>query len=51
MIGPSSPREPSPVSWARRAAWLATIWAASVVALGVVAALLKLVMTWAGLTT
>jgi hypothetical protein len=36
--------------WLRRFFWLATIWAASVLALGIVAFLLRLLMSAAGLT-
>ena len=36
--------------WLRRVGWLVLIWAASVMALGVVAALFRVVMTLAGLT-
>ena len=50
MIGLLPDRE-RPVSWSRRVGWLVLIWAASVGALAVVAAVLKLVITWAGLTT
>ena len=37
--------------WLRRFGWLALIWAMSVGALGVVALLLRAVMSLAGLTT
>jgi Protein of unknown function (DUF2474) len=37
-------------TWLRRVGWLVLIWAASVVALGVVAGLLRVVMNLAGLT-
>ena len=37
--------------WLRRMAWLVAIWAASVAALGIVAYLLRLFMTAAGLHT
>lgn len=37
--------------WLRRAAWLLAIWAASVAALALVAYLLRLFMTAAGLHT
>jgi hypothetical protein len=36
--------------WLRRVGWLVLIWAASVLALGVVAGLFRVVMTLAGLT-
>ena len=36
--------------WLRRVGWLVLIWAASVLALGVVAGLFRLVMNLAGLT-
>lgn len=39
-----------PAAWARRVLWLAAIWAASVVALGIAAACLRLAMKLAGLT-
>jgi Protein of unknown function (DUF2474) len=38
-------------SWPRRVGWLVLIWAASVTALGVVAALFRILMNLAGLTT
>jgi hypothetical protein len=37
-------------TWLRRVGWLVLIWAASVLALGVVAALFRMMMTLAGLT-
>ncbi|WP_081851259.1 DUF2474 domain-containing protein [Bradyrhizobium sp. URHD0069] len=37
-------------TWLRRVGWLVLIWAASVLALGVVAGLFRLVMNLAGLT-
>ncbi|HMJ40828.1 MAG TPA: DUF2474 domain-containing protein [Pseudolabrys sp.] len=37
-------------TWLRRAGWLVLIWAASVLALGVVAGLFRMLMTLAGLT-
>lgn len=37
-------------SWMRRVGWLVLIWAASVLALGVVAGLMRLLMSFAGLT-
>jgi hypothetical protein len=36
--------------WLRRVGWLVLIWAASVLALGVVAGLFRVVMNLAGLT-
>jgi hypothetical protein len=36
--------------WLRRLLWLVTIWTASVLALGIVAFLLRLLMSAAGLT-
>ena len=36
--------------WARRIGWLILIWTVSVIALGVVAALLRTLMNFAGLT-
>jgi Protein of unknown function (DUF2474) len=37
-------------TWLRRVAWLVVIWAASVLALGAVAGLFRVVMNLAGLT-
>jgi hypothetical protein len=37
-------------TWLRRVGWLVVIWAGSVLALGVVASLLRVVMNLAGLT-
>lgn len=37
-------------SWARRIGWLVLIWTLSVLALGVAAGLMRLLMTSAGLT-
>ena len=37
-------------TWARRVGWLCLIWAGSVLALGVVAGLFRVVMNLAGLT-
>ena len=37
-------------SWLRRFGWLILIWAASVLALGVVAIAIRIIMTAAGLT-
>ena len=39
-----------PRLWLKRLGWLALIWAASVLALGVVALLFRLLMSAAGLT-
>lgn len=38
-------------SWPRRIGWLVGLWVLGVVALGLVAGLLRLLMTAAGLTT
>jgi hypothetical protein len=40
----------APASWARRIGWLVLLWSASVLALGVVAAIIRVMMTAAGLT-
>ncbi|RUO99978.1 MAG: DUF2474 domain-containing protein [Hyphomicrobium sp.] len=37
-------------SWTRRFGWLVLIWTASVLALAVVAGIIRLLMSWAGLT-
>ena len=37
-------------TWLRRIGWLVLIWAASVLALGVVAVLFRVLMTLAGMT-
>jgi hypothetical protein len=37
-------------SWARRVGWLVLIWASSVAALAIVAGLMRLLMSSAGLT-
>jgi hypothetical protein len=37
-------------TWLRRVGWLVLIWAASILALGVVAGLFRMLMTLAGLT-
>lgn len=42
--------ETKPPSWARRVGWLVLIWTLSVLALGVAAGLMRLLMTQAGLT-
>jgi hypothetical protein len=39
-----------PQTWLRRVGWLVLIWAGSVLALGVVAGLFRVVMNLAGLT-
>lgn len=44
------PTPPPTPSWPRRLAWLALIWAASILALGLVAALLRGLMRLAGMT-
>lgn len=46
MAAPSQ----APDSWARRLGWLVLIWSASVLALGAVAFLFRLLMGFAGLT-
>lgn len=46
MQGPDVP----PRTWLRRVGWLVLIWAGSVLALTVVAGLIRLIMTAAGLT-
>ena len=38
-------------SWPRRVGWLLLIWIASIVALGIVAALFRILMNAAGLTS
>ncbi len=40
----------SPRLWAHRIGWMVLIWTASVVGLGIVASLLRLVMKLAGMT-
>ncbi len=42
-------RRPAPRDWLRRLGWMAVIWLASVVALGVMAYGLRLLMRLAGL--
>jgi hypothetical protein len=37
-------------TWLRRVGWLVVIWAASVLALGIVAGLIRVLMNLAGLT-
>jgi hypothetical protein len=44
------PSAATPKPWLRRIGWLALIWASSVIALGVVALLFRLLMGAAGLT-
>ncbi|WP_395666819.1 DUF2474 domain-containing protein [Methylocella sp.] len=51
MSAPETEASSGPRLWLRRALWLVAIWAMSVAALGVVALLLRLVMTAAGLRT
>ena len=41
---------PAPVSWPKRIGWLVLIWAASVLALGAVALIFRMLMNLAGLT-
>ncbi len=41
---------PVPKSWLRRLGWLVLIWTASVVGLGIVAMLFRMLMSLAGLT-
>jgi hypothetical protein len=48
MSGKAGTERPS---WLRRLGWLALIWAAGVLALGVVAVAIRIIMTSAGLTT
>lgn len=40
-----------PGSWPKRLGWLVLIWAASVLTLGAVALIFRLIMNMAGLTT
>jgi hypothetical protein len=40
----------APTSWPKRLGWLVLIWAGSVLALGVVAMVFRLLMNLAGLT-
>ncbi len=40
----------APASWTRRIGWLVLIWTASVLALAAVAGVIRLMMTFAGLT-
>jgi Protein of unknown function (DUF2474) len=46
----ASPRASGQRLWARRLGWLILIWTLSVIALGVVAALLRTLMHFAGLS-
>ncbi len=39
-----------PASWPRRIGWLLLIWVASVLALAIVAGIIRMLMTTAGLT-
>jgi hypothetical protein len=48
MTTTTAPRKPKP--WLRRIGWLVLIWAASILALAVVAAFLRLLMSFASLT-
>ena len=41
----------TPGSWPKRLGWLVLIWAASVLTLGAVALIFRLIMNMAGLTT
>jgi hypothetical protein len=43
-------RRPERKLWLRRIGWLALIWATSVISLGIVAALMRVLMELAGLT-
>lgn len=43
-------RAETPTSWPKRIGWLILIWAASVLALGAVAIVFRLLMNLAGLT-
>jgi len=47
----SAPSSTAARSWPRRVGWLVLIWAASVATLAVVAALFRIAMNLAGLTT
>ena len=40
-----------PPHWAKRVAWMLALWAGSVGALAVLAYLLRVLMTWAGMHT
>ena len=44
-------RQPEPACWYRRLGWLVLIWLGSVLALGVVAGALRLLMHAAGMST
>ena len=46
----ANPPSDAPKSWVKRIGWLVLIWTASVLALGAVAVLFRLVMNMAGLT-
>ena len=48
---PPAPATPDRPHWGRRLLWLVGIWAASVLALGVAASVLKLFMRAAGMST
>jgi hypothetical protein len=43
-------RDAGSTGWTRRIGWLILIWFASVFALGVIAAAVRVVMAWVGLT-
>ena len=45
----TAPTRAGAPTWLRRVGWLVLIWAASVLALGVVATLFRLLMTLAGM--
>jgi len=47
---PARGEDPGRTSWPRRIGWLLALWALGVLALGLVAGLLRLLMTAAGLT-
>ncbi|HWG69449.1 MAG TPA: DUF2474 family protein [Steroidobacteraceae bacterium] len=44
MSAKLTPRESPPAAWAKRLLWMAAIWTASVLALGVVAAAIRWVI-------
>ncbi|EJM74015.1 MULTISPECIES: DUF2474 domain-containing protein [Pseudomonas] len=44
-------REPAPAPWYKRLGWLVVIWLGSVVALGVVAGALRMLMQVAGMSS
>ncbi|CAI8859275.1 DUF2474 domain-containing protein [Pseudomonas sp. IT-P44] len=47
----TKPLQPKPVRWYRRLGWLVLIWFGSVLALGVVAGALRLLMHAAGMSS